>query len=70
MVERMSVGSFVSVHGDEFRDTSPTSTEAVVSESCGTTEKGDLSSHEAEETKSETLDYDWLSIGSNCSDSS
>ena len=44
MVETQLVASFVSVHGNEFRDTPPMSTEAAVSGSCENAEKTDLSS--------------------------
>ena len=70
MVEAMSVASFVSVHGDESRDTPKTSTEAAVSGSCGNEETRDLSSSATQKSKSEALEFDRLSIESNCSNSS
>ena len=65
----MSVGPFVSVQGDESQDTPP-STEAAVAERCGNAEDRNLASSEAQKTKSGTPDFDRLSTGSNCSDSS
>ena len=46
MLETMSVASFVPVHGDESRNTPPTSREAAVSGSCGNAEKKLLNSSE------------------------
>ena len=63
MVETQSVASFVSVLGVESPDTPPASTEAAVFGSCENAEKRDLSSSEAQKSKSETLDFDTLSIG-------
>ena len=60
MVETISVGSFVSVHGDESHDTPPTSTDPTVSASCGSAKKRDLSSSSAEKIKSGALDFDCL----------
>ena len=51
MVETRSVASFVSVLVDEFHNTSPTSTEAEVSWSCGNADKKDLSSSESQMSK-------------------
>ena len=70
MVQTMSVASFVSVHGDESHDTPKTSTEAAVSASAGNAENRDLTSSEAQKSKSEALEFNRLSIGSNCSKSS
>ena len=70
MVETMSFASFVSVHGDDPHDTPPTSTEAAVSGSCGNAETRDLSSSATQKSKSEALQVDRLSIGSNCSNGS
>ena len=66
-VVAMSVASFVSVHGDESHDTSKTSTESAVSGSCGDADKRDLIPSETRKSKSEALDFERLSIGSNCS---
>ena len=63
----MSVASFVSVRGEGYRDTPPTTPEATVSGSFGNAEKRDLSSKEAQKSKSERLEFDRLSIGPNCS---
>ena len=69
-VETMSVASFMLVHGDEYRDYPKTGTEAAVSGSCESSGKRDLSSSETQKSKSVSLEFDRLSIGSNCSDSS
>ena len=50
-----SIASLVSVHGDEFLDTSKTSTEVAVSGSCGNAETRDLSSSATQKFKSEAL---------------
>ena len=70
MVETQSVASFVSVYGNASQDTPPTSAEAEVTGNCKNAEKTDLSSSEAQKSKSETLNFDRLSTGLNCSKNS
>ena len=70
MMKTISVASFVSVDDEESHNTPPTSTESAVFGSYGNTDKTDLSSSEAQKSKSEALDFDRLPIGSNCSNSS
>ena len=70
MVETMSVATFVSFHGDECHDTPPKSMEATVTGSCGKAEKKDLISAVTQKSKSDTLDFERLSVGSNFSNSS
>ena len=70
MVEAQSVASFVSVLGVESPDTPTKSSEAAVFGSCDNEEKRDLSSSEAQKSKSETLVFDRLSNWWNSSISS
>ena len=69
VVETQSVASFVSVQGNESRDTLPTNTEAAPTGGSEKADKGDTSASRAQKSKSETLDFDKLSMGSNCSNS-
>ena len=65
-----SVASLISVHGDESRDTLKPCTETAVSESCGNAETTGMRSSATQKSKREVLEFDRLSIGSNCSNSS
>ena len=56
--------------GDESRDTLPMKTEAAQTGGGGKADKEDTSASRTQKSKSETLDFDKLSMGSNCSNSS
>ena len=69
VVETQSVASFVSVQGDESRDTLPMNTEAASTGGSEKADKGDTSASRVQKSNGETLDFDKLSMGSNCSNS-
>ena len=69
LVETQSVSSFVSVQGDESRDTLRTNNGETPIGGGEKADKGDTSANRAQKSKGETLDFDKLSMGSNCSSS-